>query len=301
MIYCVPRLAYCHFVSPQVFTGAVPFNGDTSVMAMLATTQGRRPPRPTDPACTENLWALMQRCWGHDPHSRPEVSEALRVLLTPSVSRSFRRSYIRSFDRFPTYSEDPTREQLTSDPSHNPAHAIPPIRNLSPPRPLSPLRDTTPPMPPSRAPARLHISTSFGAIIPTRIPPLPADASHRYRSTPRKVRVRQGFWNRRGDCATADGRYFIRAPPEHQNPPELAHLHQYHFSSYDGRTIPWDRRMKECPDSLQKHGQPPRYPFECVCASFIITGYFSNTLLQFLKYLEVDESDLRSPEFPLPY
>jgi serine/threonine protein kinase len=88
MVYCVLRLAYR--VSPQVFTGAVPFSGDTSVMAMLAITQGRRPPWPTDPACTENLWTLMQRCWDHDPHSRPEVSEVLRVLLTPSVSRSFR-------------------------------------------------------------------------------------------------------------------------------------------------------------------------------------------------------------------
>jgi hypothetical protein len=119
------------------------------------------------------------------------------------------------------------------------------------------------------------------------VPPLPADASHRYRtssSASRRVRVRQGFWNRRGDCATADGRYFIRAPPEHQNPHELSHLHQYHFSSYDGRTIICDRRMKEYPDSMSKRGQPPRYPFE-----------------YFLKYIEVNESDIRTPEFPSPY
>jgi hypothetical protein len=250
---------------------------------------------------------------------------------------------------FFAYSEDPAREQLIHDPSRNPAHAIPPIRNLSPPRPLSPLRYTppsrplsplrdtppsrplsplrdtppsrplsplrdtppsrplsplrytAPPTPPRRVPARLHIPTSSGAIVPPiPVPPLPADASHRYRSAPRKVKVRQGFWNRHGDCATPDGRYFIRAPPEHQNPPELAHLHQYHFSSYDGRTIAWDRRMKEYPDSLSKHGQPARYPYEYVRASFIIAGYFSNTLLQFFKYIEVNESDLRTPEFPSP-
>jgi hypothetical protein len=69
------------FVSMQVFTGAVPFSNGPSVMAMLAITQGKRPPRPTHPTFTENLWTLMQRCWDQDPHLRPEVSEVLRVLL----------------------------------------------------------------------------------------------------------------------------------------------------------------------------------------------------------------------------
>ena len=176
------------------------------------------------------------------------------------------------------------------------------MRNLSPPRPPSPPRSSTPSRSSSRAPSRSHTPTSSGVIVPLLpVPPLPADVSRTYHFAPRKVRVRQGFWNRRGDCATPDGRYFVHAPPEHQNPPELSHLHQYHFSSYDGKTIAWDRRMKEYPDSLSKHGQPARYPYEYVRASFIIAGYFSNTLLQFLKYLEVDESDLRSPEFPSPY
>ena len=64
-------------------------------MAMLAIMQNERPPRPTHPMFTANLWMLMQRCWDHDPHLRPEVSEVLQVLLTPLVSRSFQRSYIR--------------------------------------------------------------------------------------------------------------------------------------------------------------------------------------------------------------
>ena len=55
-------------------------------MTMLVITQGGRPPRPTHPTFTDSLWTLMQRCWDHDPHLRPEVSEALEVLLTPSVS-----------------------------------------------------------------------------------------------------------------------------------------------------------------------------------------------------------------------
>jgi hypothetical protein len=82
-------LAHRRFESIQVFSGAIPFNNGTSVMAMLAITQGRRPPRPTHPSFTENLWILMQRCWDQDPHLRPEVSEVLQVLLTPSVAYPF--------------------------------------------------------------------------------------------------------------------------------------------------------------------------------------------------------------------
>ena len=72
----------------QVFAGAIPFSGKTFLGAMVATVQGKRPPRPTHPALTENLWTLIQRCWHHDPHLRPEASEALEV-LTSSVSRPF--------------------------------------------------------------------------------------------------------------------------------------------------------------------------------------------------------------------
>ena len=64
-------------------------------MAMLAITQGQRPPRPTHPTFTENLWRLMQRCWNDEPHLRPEISEALRVLLDPLVSGSFHHLPIR--------------------------------------------------------------------------------------------------------------------------------------------------------------------------------------------------------------
>jgi len=70
----------------QVFTGRAPFSDRTPVMAMLLMTQGERPPRPTHPTFTEELWTLTQRCWYHDPHLRPEVSEVLQVLLTVLVS-----------------------------------------------------------------------------------------------------------------------------------------------------------------------------------------------------------------------
>ena len=174
------------------------------------------------------------------------------------------------------------RSHTEPRPSHNPNRATSPLRALSPARALSPPRSAIQSRSSSRVPSRSHTPTSSGMVVPSvPVPPLPVDASHRHRtsSAPRKVRVRHGFWNRHGDCATGDGRYFIRAPPEHQNPPDLSHLHQYHFSSYDGRIIPWDRRMKEYPESMSKHGQPPRYPFEYVRGFFNIGSHFTDALL----------------------
>jgi len=72
-------LAQCHIVSPQVFNGAAPF-ADSLRKVMLAIMTGIPPPRPTHLDCTDELWALMQRCCHQDPHSRPEASEVLKVL-----------------------------------------------------------------------------------------------------------------------------------------------------------------------------------------------------------------------------
>jgi len=36
----------------------------------------------------------MERCWDHDPNSRPEATEALQILLTPLVSCSFHRAFV---------------------------------------------------------------------------------------------------------------------------------------------------------------------------------------------------------------
>ena len=82
-LYLCPSKPY--LTSRQVFTGTIPFSNGSSVMAMLAIAQGKRPPRPTHSIFTEKLWTLMQRCWDQDPHSRPEASEILAILLTPWV------------------------------------------------------------------------------------------------------------------------------------------------------------------------------------------------------------------------
>ena len=66
----------------KVFTGSAPFNlyHHLSITAKLAIMRGERPSRPAHPDFTDELWALMHRCWNQDPHSRPDVSEVLRCL-----------------------------------------------------------------------------------------------------------------------------------------------------------------------------------------------------------------------------
>ena len=78
-------LAYCNLVSPQVFTGVIPFNNSLPAAAMLAIMGGERPPRPTHPTLTDQLWRLIQRCWDQKPHLRPEVSGTLQVIFTSLV------------------------------------------------------------------------------------------------------------------------------------------------------------------------------------------------------------------------
>ena len=76
-------------VSIQVFIGAFPFSGIPDTAAMFEIMNGGRPPRPTHPVIAERLWSLMERCWDNEPHSRPEISEALETLLDASVSCLF--------------------------------------------------------------------------------------------------------------------------------------------------------------------------------------------------------------------
>ena len=74
---------------------------------MLAIMGGKRPSRPAHQALTDELWTLMQRCWNQDPHSRPEVSEALKFLPIALVSHPFQLSSILKPDSFLVYSTSP--------------------------------------------------------------------------------------------------------------------------------------------------------------------------------------------------
>jgi len=80
-------LVYCCFVLTQVFTGEVPFGKNPLGAAVMAIMKGDRPPRPTNPACSDKLWAMMQRCWDQEPHLRPEVSEVFQVLPGSALNK----------------------------------------------------------------------------------------------------------------------------------------------------------------------------------------------------------------------
>ena len=65
----------------KVFTGTVPFSDHTSPAAMVAILSRKRPPRPAHSSLTDRLWKLMARCWGDDPHDRPQMLEVLLPLI----------------------------------------------------------------------------------------------------------------------------------------------------------------------------------------------------------------------------
>ena len=73
-------LAHCDFVSPQVFTGAIPFDDSSTEVASLAIMSGKRPCRPSHSSFTDGLWIFTQRGWDQDPRLRPKVSEVFDIL-----------------------------------------------------------------------------------------------------------------------------------------------------------------------------------------------------------------------------
>ena len=86
-------VSHCYTTSTQAFTGAVPFNNLPDATAMLAVMDGRRPPRPSHPTFTDELWALTQRCWSVDSRLRPEALDVSRVLRGAWVPISFRQQH----------------------------------------------------------------------------------------------------------------------------------------------------------------------------------------------------------------
>ena len=78
-------------ISTKAFTGTVPFNDFQSVTSVVKIMQKERPPRPIGPAITDDVWALIQKCWDHDPLLRPEMRGVLQDLVS-SLLRSLRES-----------------------------------------------------------------------------------------------------------------------------------------------------------------------------------------------------------------
>ncbi|TFK47595.1 hypothetical protein OE88DRAFT_1771187 [Heliocybe sulcata] len=76
-------------------------------------------------------------------------------------------------------------------------------------------------------------------------------------------RVREGYWNRRGDYLTPD-LYVVYAPHDRAHPPDLADYpsEREGYRNHEGRFIRFDESRKELPDSIPLRGMPPRIPYE---------------------------------------
>ena len=94
----------------QIFTNQAPFSNMTDSLAISTIIAGERPPRPTHPSCTDNLWSLMQRCWDQNSHSRPDAPETLQIILDPLVPCSF-WGHIVYNSHYLLPSDTPTNEQ----------------------------------------------------------------------------------------------------------------------------------------------------------------------------------------------
>ena len=65
----------------EVFTGKVPFPEEPPAMASSRMLKGERPEMPQDAeqiGVTDEIWALLERCWQQDPKKRPTMKKVVR-------------------------------------------------------------------------------------------------------------------------------------------------------------------------------------------------------------------------------
>ncbi|KAG6807802.1 hypothetical protein H0H92_006368 [Tricholoma furcatifolium] len=80
-VYAFGCLAY------EVFAGKPPFGNLTAHLIVRKVMHGHRPKRPSDSSpswnawgLTEDIWALIERCWKADPATRPTIDVVMQFL-----------------------------------------------------------------------------------------------------------------------------------------------------------------------------------------------------------------------------
>ncbi|KAK7041506.1 hypothetical protein VNI00_009374 [Paramarasmius palmivorus] len=58
----------------EIITGRPPFPDLLDAQVMFRVLSGRRPERPQDAWCPNNIWDLIERCWDTNPFRRPSAS-----------------------------------------------------------------------------------------------------------------------------------------------------------------------------------------------------------------------------------
>ena len=78
-------------VAYEILSGQEPFEESSCYIALTKVVEGRRPERPQGEGgrwFTDEIWAVMERCWGHNPDHRASAKDVLRCLEgAPSPSR----------------------------------------------------------------------------------------------------------------------------------------------------------------------------------------------------------------------
>ena len=73
----------------EVLTGKVPFSHCSNLLVMRKIIEGEHPDRPTGPEAvwfTDDLWAVLEQCWLHEPERRPTIKGVLECLEQGSVT-----------------------------------------------------------------------------------------------------------------------------------------------------------------------------------------------------------------------
>ena len=60
-----------HYFYEKVYSGLVPFQDDTNMMAVFRILEGRRPPRPHQ--IPDWMWHITNKCWTEDSRLRPSI------------------------------------------------------------------------------------------------------------------------------------------------------------------------------------------------------------------------------------
>lgn len=108
--------------------------------------------------------------------------------------------------------------------------------------------------PPTTSSSHGHSRRNINIFIPS---PTPPPASY-------DIRIRRGYWNRRGDHLTKEG-YLVYAPADKAYPPELI-TYPPETEGYQDEKGSYTKYVArpELPESLPRHGKPPEYPYEVV-------------------------------------
>jgi len=70
-------------VAIEVFSGEIPFLGVGNQRVVSKVIAGDQPPRPAASpkvGLSDDIWAMMQTCWQHEPQKRPHIREVVTIL-----------------------------------------------------------------------------------------------------------------------------------------------------------------------------------------------------------------------------